>query len=58
MLTYKAPSTVINPAVDTSGSMKMKGEPPLTSIYFGKAIGDVRKIGNPHSTNRYTYGKI
>ena len=58
MLTYKAPATVINPAVDTSGSMKIKGEPPLTSTYFGKAIGDVRKIGNPHSTRKYTYGKI
>mgnify|MGYP001260257146 CR=1 FL=1 len=57
MLTYKAPATVINPAVDTSGSMKIKGEPPLTSTYFGKAIGDVRKKGNPHSTDYYTYGK-
>jgi len=34
-----------------------KGEPPLTSKIFGHAIGDVRKIGNPHSTDRYTYGK-
>jgi len=45
-------------AEDNFGSMKDKGEPPLTSTYFGKAIGDVRKIGNPHSTRKYTYGKI
>ena len=57
MLTYKPPVTEIQPAVDTSGSMKIKGEPPLTSTYFDKAIGDVRKINNPHSTSTYTYGK-
>jgi len=56
MLTYK-PSNEIKPALDSSFSMKDKGEPPLTSKIFGHAIGDVRKIGNPHSTDRYTYGK-
>jgi len=44
-------------AEDNSSSFKISGEPPLETSYFGKAIGDVRKKGNPHSTDYYTYGK-
>jgi len=47
----------IQTAVNDVGSMKITGEPPLETTYFGKAIGDVRKKGNPHSTDYYTYGK-
>jgi len=35
-----------------------KGSPPLGDKIFGTVMSDTRKQGNPHSTDRYIYGKI
>ena len=47
----------IQTVVDNGGSMKILGSPPLGTKIFGTTMSDVRKQGNPHSTDRYTYGK-